>query len=327
MSRLLSMMCMLLVVFSLAGCATEKPASGQPQQTLLLYSELDGMFTEDLVRAFNKEYNNKICLKATYELPQSGQMPDLVLAEKRTLNGLKIDGMLKPTEFVGSERLAEKFHDQDLCWYGAFYDPTVFLVNQQFARIVGQNNLKGWSDLESHIGTRIVMENLSDTNSTQNFLSAFADQKGETGSLNYLWNINRFVVQYAKFPFTPIRMAAVGDADVAITRQSYVFKYLENKFPAYVVIPEEGTPVNLYGVGLFKATEQEAKALQFMEWLLRSEEVKKIASVDNTGYLFLLSDNGDGAVPDKLWLNHNYLTVAKQDSLTDKWLQQVRFSK
>lgn len=126
MSRLLSMMCMLLVVFSLAGCATEKPASGQPQQTLLLYSELDGMFTEDLVRAFNKEYNNKICLKATYELPQSGQMPDLVLAEKRTLNGLKIDGMLKPTEFVGSERLAEKFHDQDLCWYGAFYDPTVF---------------------------------------------------------------------------------------------------------------------------------------------------------------------------------------------------------
>ena len=78
----------MLVVFSLAGCATEKPASGQCRETLLLYSELDGMFTEDLVRAFNKEYNNKICLKATYEL-QSGQMPDLVLAEKRTLNGFE----------------------------------------------------------------------------------------------------------------------------------------------------------------------------------------------------------------------------------------------
>lgn len=80
-------------------------------------------------------------------------------------------------------------------------------------------------------------------------------------------------------------MAAVGDADVAITRQSYVFKYLENKFPAYVVYPKEGTPVNLFCVGLFKNTADDLQGLKVMEWLMTSEQVQAIAQENATGYL------------------------------------------
>ncbi len=332
----LIMLLTLCSLFFTAGCGSgeksSEPAANARQQEIILYSELDNKFTDDLVQAFNQkqqENKNQILLKAVYELQANGAQPDLVLAEQRTLNGLKLDGRLQSVAFAAGDRLPQKFRDDDLYWYGVFYDPAVFLINQQFSRIIGQRSLQGWTDLENAAQLRIAVENLSDSLSTQNFLGALADSMGETTSLNYLWNINRFIAQYAKFPFTPVRMAAVGDADLAITRQSYVFKYLENKFPAYVVIPKEGTPADLYGVAMFADCRQAVPALDFMEWLLAGEDVQKISQVDATGFLFLFPRGIDApaADPAKIWLNRNYLTLAKQEALTKRWLERVRFSK
>lgn len=328
MFRFIFLMMLLAGMLVGAGCGKEEPQAPDAAHTLTLYSELDNKFTQDLADAFNKEQKNKLHVQVVYELKQDVK-PDLVLAEQRTLSGLKHQGQLKPVAFAAGDRLAEKFRDEDLNWYGVFYDPTVFLVNQQYARTIGQANLCSWADLENNETLRIAIENLSDSNSTQNFLAAFAGHFGETISLNYLWNINRFIGQYAKFPFTPIRMTAVGDADLAITRQSYVFKYLESKFPAYVVHPKEGAPVNLYCVGLFKACTQDEQALAFMEWLLTSDKVQTISQEDATGFMFLFPRGIEGASveADKLWLNSSYLDPQKQDALTNKWLSKVRFSK
>lgn len=318
----------------LAGCG---PEAGQApkavQRSICLYSELDNKFTADLVESFNKNFNkdkkDKLVVSFISELKPDGPKPDVVLAEQRTLYGLKQQGRLKPVTFALGNKLPAKLRDEDKQWYGIFYDPAVLLVNQFFARTIGQSSLRGWTDLENNEHLRIAMENLSDSSSTQNFLGAFADTMGETTSLNYLWNINRFVSQYAKFPFTSIRMTAVGDVDLAITRQSYVFKYLENKFPAYVVHPKEGSPVNLFGVGMFKECSQEQGALQFMEWLLRSDKLQAVAQSNNTGYMFIFPRGIDEQPVDekKLWLNKSYLQLEKQEALTNRWLERVRFSK
>ncbi len=328
MFRFIFLLMMLAGMLLGAGCASEEQDAPAAEHTLTLYSELDNKFTQDIVDAFNKEQQNKLQVKIIYELKQDAK-PDLVLAEQRTLSGLKRQGKLKPVAFAAGDRLAAKFRDEDLNWYGVFYDPTVFLINQQYARTIGQANLCSWADLEGNESLRIAIENLSDSNSTQNFLAAFAEHFGETTSLNYLWNINRFIGQYAKFPFTPIRMTAVGDADLAITRQSYVFKYLESKFPAYVVQPKEGSPVNLYCVGMFKDCAADERALAFMEWLLVSDKVQSISQEDATGFMFIFPRGMEaGAVDaDKLWLNSSYLAPEKQDALTNKWLEKVRFSK
>lgn len=329
MIRFIFLIMLLLEAVLAGGCGEEpKPQPVQGVAQLTLYSELDNKFTEDLVAAFNAGHKDKLQLQAIYELKGS-ERPDVVLAEQRTLSGLKRQGRLKPVAFAAGDRLPQKFRDTDLNWYGIFYDPIVFLVNQQYARTIGQANLCGWQDLENIGQLRIAMENLSDSNSTQNFLAAFADHYGETTSLNYLWNINRFIGQYAKFPFTPVRLTAVGDADVAITRQSYVFKYLESKFPAYVVYPREGTPVNLFCAGLFKDAADDVQGLAVMEWLLTSAQVQTIAQEDATGYMFLFPHGVDAAAADadKIWLNSSYLEPAQQETLTGKWLGNVRFSK
>ena len=314
----------------LTGCGLGgEQAPKAAEATLCLYSELDNKFTQDLVESFNKQNKEGLKLRFIGELKEGEPRPDLVLAEQQTLYGLKQQHKLQSSKLDLAAKLPAKLQDKEGYWYGVFYDPAVFLVNQTFARTIGQSSLKGWTDLENNEQLRVAMENLSDSTSTQNFLGALADSMGETTSLNYLWNINRFVGQYAKFPFTAIRMTAVGDADVAITRQSYVFKYLENKFPAYVVHPREGTPVNLYCVGLFKGCSKEKEALQFISWLLTSEKVQAVAQANNTGYMFIFPRGlEEGPVnEEKLWLNVNYLDAAKREALLKKWLERVRFSK
>ncbi len=219
-----------MVTLVLAGCNTTEPNAASDSDVsnkeVVLYSELDNKFTEDVVDAFNEQQQKekgKLRLKAIYELNNSAKIqPDLVLAEQRTLNGLKLDGLLSAVTLPNGNAMPEAYHDSEFYWYGVFYDPTVFLINQQYARTVGQATMLSWSDLENNEGARIEMENLSNSNSTQNFLGAMADHYGETTSINYLWNINRFIKHYGKFPFTGIRMTAVGDADFAITRLSYV---------------------------------------------------------------------------------------------------------
>lgn len=127
--------CIFLVLI-LAGILTggcgEQPAPVQNAgaKTIILYSELDNKFTENLVDAFNKDNKAKLQLKAVYELKPGGELPDVVLAEQRTLAGLKRQGSLKPVAFADGDRLPQKFRDADLSWYGVFYDPIVFLVNQ-----------------------------------------------------------------------------------------------------------------------------------------------------------------------------------------------------
>lgn len=306
------------------GCGNDKKAASHTD--LILYSEMDADFTESIIREYNQQSKDGTVIQAIYELKDIE--PDIVLCGTRTLNGFCSDNKLQPIVCSAGDRLPIEFKDSQERWYGAFYDPAVFLINQGYARKIGQENLKGWSDLEDRSDIRIALENLSNSNSTQNFLGAFASRLGESISLNYLWNINRFIGQYAKFPFTPIRMTAVGDADLALTRQSYVFKYLENNFPAYVVFPEEGTPVNLYGAAVFSSSKKVAEAADFIDWLITNAAVKRISLEKNTGFMFLLPQGIDGptADPNKLWLNTTYLSYPEQEKLNRKWLDLVRFS-
>ncbi|MCD7975534.1 MAG: ABC transporter substrate-binding protein [Phascolarctobacterium sp.] len=300
---------------------------GEPVRTIVVYSELDSRFTENLLKDYNEHNEDGVVLKAIYELKDDVK-PDLVVAGYRVLNNLKAEDLLEAVECLSGGSLPSAFRDKDECWYGLFYDPVVFLVNQQFARRVGQENIQGWVDLANKEDIRITIQNLSNSIGTKDFLGALASHMGEDISLNYLWNINHNISQYAKFPFTPIRMTAVGDADIAITRQSFVFKYLENNFPAYVVFPKEGTPIDLYGAAIFKGCKFKEQGNSFINWLISSDEVKHISQVADTGFMFLLPQGLNGSAADSklLWLNTGYPKPADQDSLIAKWFGNVRFS-
>ncbi|MDO5379766.1 MAG: ABC transporter substrate-binding protein [Acidaminococcaceae bacterium] len=297
---------------------------------LLLYSNLDNSFLQALISEYNKEHDRDTVIKLLLpEEREQGKLPDLYLLEHNELQLLSKQQRLYAILSEAGDLLPSAFKDEQSQWFGVFYDPIVFLVNQNYARKYGQENILSWQDIIKLQNVRVAMENLSDSASTRNFLAAFVSRRGEEKTLAYFRGLNRQIPQYSRFPFTPIRLTTVGDADLAITRRSYVFKYLENDFPAYIVLPSEGTPVSLYGVAVDAASKKYESAQLFRDWLLVSALPQKVALEQNTGYIFLLANGLNRnhiEQPEKLWLNTTYDTLTQQEALTNKWLQSARFA-
>ena len=136
------LLALVTVATLLAGCGSsseQKPkATGS---TMCLYSELDNKFTQDLVDSFNKNNKEGLRLRFVGELKEGEPWPDLVLAEQQTLYGLKQQHKLQSSKLDLAAKLPAKLQDKEGYWYGVFYDPAVFLVNQTFARTIGQSSL------------------------------------------------------------------------------------------------------------------------------------------------------------------------------------------
>lgn len=330
MKKLLMLFLFILLLCSFTGC--DFAGGTTSSRELILYSTLEPKFTDELVAAYNaKNKKNKSFapVKVIYELSEKSPTPNLVLGPRVMLIGLKQEGKLQQCASDSAALLPQEFKDVDGYWQGVFYDPLVFVINQQFARRVGQKNLQSWNDLENLVDVRFTMENLNNTLGTMNLLAAMACHMGEQSAITYMWNANRFMTSYTKFPFSSIRLVATGEADMTVTVRSMVSKYLENEFPAYVVLPKEGSPANMYGVAVYKETKQLEASRLFMEWLLAEDYVKVISQKQDTGFVFLVQEGllNPKADPSLVWLNKDYLTVEKLEALTNQWVEKVRFSK
>lgn len=303
-----------------AGCSfVNEVISSKSDNEAVVYSEGNALLLEALVHEYNgAQEQYKISIAAG----DTSQQPDIYLLEHSRLAAMQQQNKLLAFELPEADALPQHFKSEENYWYGVFYDPAVLLINQNFARRVGQENIRTWEDLLRISNINITLENLSDNDSTRNFLYAFASHWGEDNALGYLRELHKHIGQYAKFPFSPIRMAAVGDADIAVTRSSYIFEYLENSFPAYVAVPVEGTPVNLTAVAISAGSEENYAAVDFCRWLLGGSAVKRILLQQNTG---LESAAGSSAKAEALWLNTHYLDSDKANGLINKWLETVRF--
>lgn len=302
----------------------------QNKKEIFLYSTLDVTFLNALITEYNSDKERTVLVKLlSAEEVEKGHKADLYLVDYNDLQLLSKEQRLYSVLSEAGDFLPPTFKGESSQWFGVFYDPIVFLVNQGYAREKGQDNIASWQDIIKLKGVRVAMENLSDSRGTIDFLSAFTSIKGEEKSFAYFLGLNQQIPQYSHFPFTPIRLTTMGDADLAITRRSYVFKYLENDFPAYLVMPEEGTPITLYGVGIDSASKKYTEAQLFRDWLLVSREPQKVSLEQNTGYIFLLTNGLRGNhinEPEKLWLNTKYYLRSEQETLINRWLQSVRFA-
>lgn len=158
-----------LVLLSLVIAACSDAPEKKEQKNLVLYSQLEQEFTEALLNSY-AEKNTGLKVTAIYEIKADSAKPDLILAERNVLLDLQGSGSLQAIVSDVGDMLPVKFKDDRGFWYGAFYDPTVFLINQQYARTVGQEQLLSWFDLEhGETGIRISMENLSSSDSSINF--------------------------------------------------------------------------------------------------------------------------------------------------------------
>ncbi|MEG1412906.1 MAG: extracellular solute-binding protein [Acidaminococcaceae bacterium] len=305
---------------------------GKDQVILKVYSVLP----EDLTRALLDEYCKQTKTKLEYtilekntELKQltAANAPDIYLATRETLIELAAEGKLQASTTAVTDLVPSTLCDQEGLWFGLCYNPYVLFINHAYSRKVGQISLQSWADVVKYEDVILSIEELGSSAEMKNFLTAFASTQGETETFRFLSALHKRVPQYSKFAISPIRLTTIGEADIAITSRNKVMKYIEGDFPAYILTPVEGTPVQLFAVGMSKSSKQRVAGLRLLDWLYTAEEPQAITEVLHYGYIFHLTDLTQGANgSNELWLNRNYLTAQAQATLVNKWLQTIRFA-
>ena len=317
----------LSLYFLLAGCSFYNTVGSK--NTVKVYTTLDKNLVEALCSKFAEGFpKEKRILFETINKETESEKADCIISEVTFLQQKASAGSLHEIHAEFADLLPTELKEKEEKWITLFYDPAVLLVNQAYSRKTGQQQLLHWSDLPKQKEARIVMENLSDNESTIMFLAAFSSHMGQNECMEYFRQIRPMIKQYAKFPITPVRMTATGDADIAITRRSHVFRYLQNDFPAYILTPEEGTPVNLYGIGILKNSKNRKEVTAFINWLLHSSEARTVLMTTRSGYLPVLprGDKGPGVNMNTLWTNTFYKNSQALEQLTGDWLREIRLA-
>ena len=308
MSRKLFVTVLACLAFLLAGCSRFSAAG--PAQTVKVYTTLDKTFVEALCGRFTESLpQDKKIVFAVSDKEDELEQADCIISGSTLLQQKAAAGSLQKVRAEFADLLPAELKDKEEKWVTLFYDPAVLLINQVYSRKAGQQQILHWSDVPGQKDARVVMENLSDNEA-------------------YLRQIRPLIRQFAKFPITPIRMTATGDADIAITRRSHVFKYLQNDFPAYILIPEEGTPVNLFGIGLSQNSKRQKEINAFIDWFLGSSEARTLLMTTRSGYLPVLpkGENGQAVNRDALWTNTFYKNGQALDQLAADWLREIRLA-
>lgn len=292
---------------------------------LVVYSNLHTHFFNALADAFTKDTKINLKIRKITELNGKDIQADLILTNSLVLDEIADAGSLETLDIPVQNALQEKLSSPQKHWISIFYDPVVLVINREYGRKYGQTHLTKWDDLLHLKKAKIVVDNFNSSIVQNDILGCFSSNMGEKETLKYFSQLNKFVVQYAKFPFTPVRMIASEEADMAITLRSSLYEFSDNSFPAYFVEPEEGTPVVVYGAGIFKGSDSSLEAKEFINWLVNSFSVKNVALQEETGYRFL--NKKENSKDRNLWLNYAYKDKASLDKLVLKWYGKVRFGK
>lgn len=325
--RFLFLVCACLLILVTAGCGFSQTAG--PKKIIKVYTTLDKSFVETLCGSFSEglSKDKKIVFEVLNNESEADQA-DCIISEASLLQKKAVAGSLQKIHAEFADLLPAELKEKEDRWITLFYDPAVLLINQAYSRKVGQQQLLHWSDLPTQTNAQIVMENLSDNESTILFLAAMSSRMGQNECMKYLRQVRPMIKQFAKFPITPVRMTATGDADIAITRRSHVFRYLQNDFPAYILIPEEGTPVNLFGIGIPTNSKTQQEVAEFINWLLQSSEARTVLMMTRSGYLPVLpqGEKGPSVNMNTLWINTFYKNGQALEKLTEDWLREIRLA-
>ena len=317
----------LCCIFLFSGCGFFSTIG--PKDKIKVYTTLDRTFVEALCSNYSEGLpaDKKVLFEVTNK-EEGFVNADCIISEVSFLKKKNDAIVLQNIHAEFADLLPGELKGKEDSWITLFYDPAVLLINQAYSRKIGQQQLLHWYDLPKQNEAHVVMENLSDNESTKAFLAAMASHMGQDECMAYFKQIRPMIRQYAKFPITPVRMAATGDADIAVTRRSHVFKYLQNDFPAYILIPEEGTPVNLYSIGLLKNSNKQKDVTAFINWMLQSAEARTILMTTRSGYLPVLplGEKGQAIRMNILWINTFYKDENAVEKLADDWLKEIRLA-
>lgn len=263
-----------------------------PKSELVVYTDIPTNVSAVLAAAYEQEYHVKInMLPLTEEqmaarLSKDIQDGDVVITSANNLQIGEHHNVFKPFVSEQGDLVQPNFKQPDGYWVGLWYDPVVFVIRDPYYKGDGKQ-FNTWQSLRTPGNWGMVMPDFAASQSAANILYSFVEVYGEEGSLKGFVDMKPHVIQYAKFLSTSVRLAALGETDIAIGNYSDAKQFANKHYPIAIVFPQDGTPYYLTGVALLNKTKHVEESQQFITWLLSVQGANTLLKNDFFMYLLI----------------------------------------
>lgn len=185
----------------------------------------------------------------------------------------KNDGLLEGYVSPTAATIPDKYKDADGFFTGQYVTYLVIAYNKALLEEKGVNPPTSWQDLlDPAYEGQITIANPASSGTAYTFLSTMCQLYGEEDGLKFMQALNSNVKSYEKSGSAPSRLAAQGEAMIAITYLHDVLSYVEQGFVDLVpVIPTEGTGYEIGCLGVIAGGPDQDVAKAFVDFCLRPE--------------------------------------------------------
>lgn len=282
------------------------------------------------------EYEKKAAVKLNFvnysetELLYNAQqiLPqlDLLLTNKETLIALEPQRKFQPIDSALLSAIPKRFKDKNCRWVGLWYDPLIFCINNDYLKTLEQVP-DSWQALSDIKGIRIAITDFFANEDAAKLLFTMIAEYDELNTFRLFNKLHNNIVQYAKYPSVPVRMASLGEVDLAIVYQSDTIRYFNDNFPITLLYPSDGTSYILTGAAIVDTSVNSEQANDLVQWLL-SDYVQLSLQANN--YFFvptnpaILAFNAYLKNGVELFDNYSTLTVIEKQQVLDRWVKNIR---
>lgn len=185
----------------------------------------------------------------------------------------KEEGLLEPYFSPTAEAIPNEYKDRDGYYTGAYLTYLVIAYNKTLLEEKGVQPPTSWQDLlDPAYQGQITMANPGSSGTAYTFLSTMCQLYGEEQGLDYMKQLNANIKSYEKSGSAPSRLAAQGEAMIAITYLHDVISYQDQGFvDLKAVIPQEGTGYEIGCVALIKDGPDPEASKKFIDFVLQPE--------------------------------------------------------
>lgn len=208
----------------------------------------------------------------------------------------KEDGLLDSYKSEMTDKVPERFRDEEGYYTSKGLTVVGFIVNDQILEEKGLEAPKTWKDLakEEYKG-EIIMSNPAISGTNYAALKGLLDLYGEEEGWALFEKINENIDFYSKRGKDPQEKTAQGEFAIGIIpvdKKAFDAAY-DNGLS--VVYPEDGVSWVPEGVAVFKDSENADVAKAFEDFMLTKEAQKMIAEIDGKDTNQLIVEGAEGS--------------------------------
>lgn len=239
--------------------------------------------------------------------------------------------MTEPYAPTGSDKVPERFRDDQDRWVAPQGYLAAFCVNKPRLEQIGAPVPRSWEDLLDPVYEgEVVMPHPVSSGTGYLQIASLIQGMGEEAGWQFLEDLDANIGQYIKSGSRPCRVARAGEYAVGASFAFVALKSIEEGYPIEMVIPAEGAGYEMEANALMASSDNKDDARRFLDWTLSENavdayvEFKALVSVQGAPMSRAARDAGLPENIEDVLFPMDFATSANQRSaILERWRRDI----